>query len=633
MKIDKKLLRLLPGYDPFAQAEGFHFDADEAANRIAFIQECCVHIEGSLSGKPFILEPWQQSYVANLFGWKKPDGSRRYRESLLYVPRKNGKTPLAAAIAISVLFQDHERGAQSLIGAADTDQAALCFRHVRGMIEAEPEFNRRCKVYKGFKSIEIPGDNSFLKVISSDANTKHGGNLHFIIVDELHAQKGSDLVDVLETATTSKNRTQPILLLISTADFDRPSVCNEKLAYARSVRDNGGDKAKPGFDPAFLPAIWEASKDDDWTGPEVWAKTNPNLGVSVSEEALARLCQKAKETPRFQNTFKRLHLNIVTEQADRWINLERWDECSAPVDREDLRGQRCYMGIDLSSNTDLTAVVLYFPDSCSVLPYFWVPGDNVRLRVENDRVPYDVWQRQGLLEFTEGDTIDERRILSVIDEIADTFELVEIGVDRWGGRQIINRLLELGLEVVSMPQTPTALNGGMLELERLYLGLMLRHGGNPVLRWNAANLAVSEDHDGHMKPSKKHSFERIDGMSALVNALCRAVVEPEEKASVYENWHEVEAEIEAEAKEAEAALQSAHADLLKRLAETPSPKERGDATPPQADEGLVAHATRGLSEEEAAPLRQAQREYVDARLKARRTSKKRSIYEDWTFDD
>ena len=279
------------------------------------------------------------------------------------------------------------------------------------MVLAEPELLARGRVF--LNNIVVEATGSELKVVSAEAYTKHGVNAHGVIIDELHAQPNRELVDVLTTSTGA--RRQPLIIYITTADFDRESICNEKYDYACKVRD--GIIA----DPAFLPVIYEAQRDDDWTSPAVWARANPNLGVSVSREYLERECRRAQETPTYENTFKRLHLNLRTQQDVRWLSIEAWDACGdEPVDESALDGQACFAGLDLSTTTDVSALALVFPDSdgtVAVVSRFWIPGDNAEKRERRDRVPYQTWCRQGLIDMTPGNVIDYERIRSAINEL------------------------------------------------------------------------------------------------------------------------------------------------------------------------------------------------------------------------
>lgn len=527
------LLRRIPGYDPITTAAGCTFDIKAAQRALDFFPECQTHIEGALSGTPFILQPWQQSIVANLFGWKRPDGSRRYREALIYVPRKNGKTPLCAAIANYVLFCDDELGQQNVCAAGEREQAALLFRHVKGMIENEPRLSKRCTIFKATGMRSIEAQRGFFKVISSEGDTKHGGNLHLAIIDELHVQPNRNLVDALLTGMASKNRRQPLALHITTADYDRESICNEKHDYACKVRD--GVIA----DPYFLPVIYEAARDADWTSEKTWEKANPNIDISVSREYLQRECKRAQDTPAYENTFKRFHLNIITEQANRWLALDRWDACGDPFDAKELLGKECYAGLDLSSKSDITALVLVFPwdNDYRVLPFFWIPSENASERERKDRVPYMTWARAGFIETTPGNVIDYRYIRSRLNELKAQYNLREIAYDPWNSEQLALQLQdEDGMTMVSFRQGFVSMNEPCKEIEALVLRKGLRHNANPVLRWMASNVAARTDPAGNIKIDKERSSEKVDGMVALAMGLGRAMVRDRTGgASVYDS--------------------------------------------------------------------------------------------------
>ena len=522
-----ELLRSLPGYDPFASAGECSFDEETAQRAIAFFEECLIHIKGERAGERFLLEPWQKAIVANLFGWKRADGTRRYREALIFVPRKNGKSLIAAGLCNYMLFCDGEPGAESYCAAAERDQAALVFDVAKQQVLREPTLARFAKVYQ--KAIAVESVASSLKAISADASTKHGYNAHCVVIDELHAQRNADLVEVLLTSTAA--RRQPLVVHITTSDFDRESICNSKYDYATKVRDGVIE------DPSFLPVIYEASRDDDWTDPTTWAKANPNLGVSVSREYLEHECRRAQDSPTYENVFKRLHLNIKTEQDVRWLSLATWDASAGHVDPEELRGRECFGGLDLASTTDVAAFSLVFPQSgsYSVLPFFWIPEENARERERRDRVPYLTWARQGLVEMTPGKVIDYTFIRKRIGELAEQYQIREIAVDRWGAAQITGQLADDGHAMVLFGQGFVSMSEPSKELERLVLSARLRHGGNPVLRWMASNVCVEMDAAGNIKPSKRRSSEKIDGVVATVMALGRATVAKPPFRSVYED--------------------------------------------------------------------------------------------------
>lgn len=525
------IMKLLPGYDPWRGADDYWFDEVTAKRAVEFFPDMLTHIEGRWAGLPFTLEPWQQAFVGNLFGWKrKGDNLRRYREALLYIPRKNGKTNLVAGIVNYVFHCDREPGAQIYLAAAERDQASLCYSIAVQMNYNNPQLINRCDVYSSRKTItkkqdvEI-GKPSEIKAISADAHTKHGFNVHVAIIDELHAQPNRELVDVLQTGTVSRD--QPLIIHVTTSDFDRPSICNEKHDYACKVRDNIID------DHSFLPAIYEATIDDDWKHPDTWRKANPNFGVSVSHDYLQRECVRAVESPAYENTFKRLHLNIKTQQDVRWLSMERWDQTDSET--PSLDGLACIAGLDLASSSDLSAFVLFFPSMEGphyVVPYFWLPIETAKKRSRDDRVPYLQWISQGFIRKTDGDVTDYDVLRRDINQIRSRYNVREIAFDPWNATQLANQLQQDGYELVKFGQTMSNMNEPSKRLEKLIGSKSISFGRNPVLRWMASNVTVIQNSDGHIRPDKKRSTEKIDGIVALIMAIGRWIVSKDE-TSVY----------------------------------------------------------------------------------------------------
>ncbi len=527
------IIQLIPGYDPVATAGDCWFDKGAAQLALDFFPECLRHVKGELgpsaefpNGQPFILEPEQQAIVANIFGWKRPDGMRRYRVVFILVPRKNGKTTFAAGIVDYVLFCDDEPGAEIYSAAADREQAALVFQQAAGMVRQCPELNSRATIYK--KSIVLKNHTASYQPISHEANTKWGFNTHCFIADEVHAHKTRDLIDALETSTGA--RRQPLEVLITTIDYDHPSICNEKQLYAEQVRDGIINN------PSFLPVIHVTARDADWRDEKVWAAANPNLGVSLKLSYLREEFQKAVESPAFENTFKRFHLNMKTEQAVRWLNMERWNACDGAVNAAALVGHTCYAGLDLASTEDIAAFVLFFPDADNaILPFFWLPGDNAHKRERKDRVPYETWARQDLIELTPGNVTDYTFIRRRINEIAKLYDLREIAYDPWNARHFAQQLQdEDGLVVLEFRQGWQTMSEPCKRLEVLIKGGQLRHGGHPVLRWMASNVTVKANPDDNLRFDKAKSSEKIDGMVALTMAVGCAMQHTKRKGSVYE---------------------------------------------------------------------------------------------------
>lgn len=528
----RTLLGMIPGYDPIETARDrdgrfqFRFDEGAADLRVAFFAELLTHCEGELAGEPFLLGDWQKAVIGCLFGWRELDRPvRRYRECLLYVPRGNGKSPLAAGVANSCFFQDDEPGAQIYCLANDEQQADAVFRPICRQIENEPELFGRCRVYRGYRSIErTDGPFGFVRVMSGKPEGKHGFNPHVCLVDELHELSSRHLVEAITSAFVKKGRRQPLLVWMTTADFDRPSLCNEKYDYAAQVRDGAVR------DPRFLPVIYEAAAEDDWTDEAVWAKANPNLDVSVSREALSAKCERAKVVPTEQNTFKRLHLNIRTAQDKRWLLMSDWDACErGPADVSGaLAKLRCFGGLDLASTRDLAAFALvgaepdgerHFARVWCWLPEARTTGDDSVSRM------YAEWVRAGKLEATPGDTIDYGFIRSRVNELAQTHDLVETAFDPWNASHLAQQLQEEdGLKLFSFRQTAGNFNAPCKRLEELLTARQFAHDGHPVLRWAASNAAIKEDSNGNIRPDKAHSKNKIDPLVALLQALALCMV-------------------------------------------------------------------------------------------------------------
>ena len=483
------------------------------------------HGKGEWAGKPFELEPWQRDRIVRpLFGTFRPDGLRQYRTAYVEVPRKNGKTTLGAGIALYLLLADEEPGAEIYSAAADRKQAALVFEAATSMVRQSPKLKERCKIYKN--SIVVEKTGSSYQVLSADVPTKHGLNAHAVIFDELHAQRTRDLWDVLKTSMGS--RRQPLLFAITTAGYDRESICYEQHKYAERVNDGSIT------DATFLPVIYGAERLADWQDPAVWHAANPNLGVSLKLEYLVQEAQHAKESPAYQNTFRRLHLCQWTEQETRALDMDEWASCGDPIDLDRLTGRECFIGVDLSSTTDIAAIATVFAPTdedprCYVLPHFWIPEEAIMQRVRRDGVPFDAWVRDGFVTATDGAVIDYDVIRAKVNEVNSAYSVREVVFDRWGAWQMMTQLKgDLGEDrVIGYGQGFKDMNTPTKELITLVKDRRLRHGDNPVLRWMASNLSVKQDTAGNLKPAKDASSDRIDGIVATIMALGRALVLPQ----------------------------------------------------------------------------------------------------------
>jgi len=535
----RNLITSLPGYDPFKFAGDCWLDERQAQTALDFFPMCLQHVKGpkAKNREPFKLERWERAIIANLFGWKRSDGLRRYRVAFIFVPKKNGKTPLAAGMILYVLCCDNEPGAEIYSSANDRAQASLIFSYAELMVKASAELSRRLKVFRN-SIVAIDPDTgietgSFYKPISSEAYTKHGYNTHVHINDELHAMQDRELIDVLEGSTMA--RSQPLTIYITTSDYVRESICNEKYDYACKVRDG----VIP--DAGFLPVIYEAAAKDDWKSPATWKKANPNYGVSFSASSFRQEFNKAVEIPAYENTFKRLHLNMRTEQETRLVPMEHWQACDGQFDENELVGKKCFVGFDLSSNTDITARIMLFPPQADcnlwrILCRFYLPHESAEKRQRRDKVPYLLWADEGRIMLTPGNVVSYDRIKA--DFISDygRFAMTEIAFDRWNFEGLRQQFLAEGMDqkrFISFGQGYASMSAPTKELLKLILAHELAHNANPVLTWMAGNVAAETDAAGNIKPSKARSGERIDGIVALIMALGRAMVTPKPKESVY----------------------------------------------------------------------------------------------------
>lgn len=527
--LEEQCRTLIPGYDPWDRCDGYEFSLDHAKKHVLLFETRLVHIKGAKALQPFVLEPWQRAVIGNLFGWIDPDtGLRRYLELLLYVPRKQGKTPLAGGIVVDLLFNDDEPMAE-IVGVASTfAQACYVFDWAAGFVRNNAELKDRCTVYGESpgsvqKAIQLMSDYSAYRVSASDGGTLHGGNLHGAVVDELHRITNPDMIEVLKTGTAA--RKQPLIAYLTTADWEREgSVCNKVHDYAGNVRDGIID------DPRFLPVIYEASKDDDWTSEDVWRKAMPNLDVSVPIEFIRRECKRAKDDPAYENTFKRLYLNIRTEQDCRWIPLHDWDLCVGSWDYRDLkdadpfRGQECTIGLDLASRVDMSAAVLVLKagEKWVFRPFFFMPEAQV-MKQKQRRAMFFGWAKAGLLELIPGKVMNFAWIRDRLLDVCEQYSVNAIAFDPWNAKSLADQMADdCGVKMVEVRQTTVGLNEASRVFEAAVASGNVEHGGHPIMRWMIKNVGKDERR-GLMMPSKGRSTDRIDGVVAAVTGLALAI--------------------------------------------------------------------------------------------------------------
>lgn len=526
-------MRQLKRYTPTAfKVEGSAYSKATADAAVSFIG-CLKHTKGEWYGQPFELIDWQEQIIRDVFGILKPNGYRQFNTAYIEIAKKQGKSELAAAVALLLTCGDYEHGGEVYGCASDRQQASIVFDVAVDMVDQCPALKSRIKPILSQKRLVYKPLGSFYQVLSAEAYTKHGLNVHGVVFDELHAQPNRQLYDVM-THGSGDARKQPLYFLITTAGNDPHSICYEVHQKAKDILD--GRK----IDKTFYPVIYGAEEEEDWTDPKVWAKANPSLGITVDIEKLKVACESARNNPAEENLFRQLRLNQWVKQSIRWMPMEKWDACSFAVDTKHLRGRPCYGGLDLSSTTDITAFVLVFPpmdedDKYTILPFFWIPEDSVDLRVRRDHVPYDIWRQQGFLQTTEGNVVHYGFIEEFIEALGTQYDIREIAFDRWGAIQMTQNLEGLGFTVVPFGQGFKDMSPPTKELMKLTLEQKLAHGGHPVLRWMMDNVTVRTDPAGNIKADKEKSTEKIDGAIATIMALDRAIRHEGIGGSVYDN--------------------------------------------------------------------------------------------------
>lgn len=522
------------------------------ANRAIRFFGLLKHSKGEWAGQSFKLELWQKFIVGCLFGWLRADGTRRFRTAYVEIPRKNGKSTLAAGVALYLLVADGEPGSEVYSAATKKEQAKIVHGEAVRMVKSSPALKKRVQIYAD--NLSVGKTNSKFEPLSADGETHDGLNIHGAVVDEFHAHKTRLISDVIETATGA--RREPLIFYITTAGHDQTSACYENHQY--------GEQVLSGVitDDTFFCYIATIDKEDDWTDPTVWAKANPNYGISCKPDDLERKCEKARQIPSYQNSFKRLHLNVWTEQLDRWLDIEKWDACNAPVDMETLLGRDAYGGLDLAQVDDIAALVLAFPEELEewvdlpeepsdewdedeieaggrtetvtyfdLLCFFWVPEATVIARTKKG-VPYHPWVEQGLITATEGEVIDYGFIRKRLTDLASIFNIKEVAYDPYNATHIVQELQDEGIEMIPFRQGWVSMSPAMKLLLTVVLTRRLRHGGNAVLRWMASNMVVKIDEAGNIMPHKSKRSEKIDGMVAAAMGLDRA--SRREGGSVYD---------------------------------------------------------------------------------------------------
>ena len=508
-----------------------HYDKKKADRAVTFIENLC-HTKGKWAGTPFWLLPWQEQLIRDIFGIVKPDGNRQFRTAFVEICKKVGKSELAAAVALYLLYADNEPSAEVYGAAADRQQASIVFDVAKQMVEMSPALMKRSKLMGATKRIVNYSNAGYYQVLSAEVGGKHGFSVSGLVFDEIHTQPNRQLYDVL-TKGSSDARQNPLHFIITTAGNDRHSIAFELHTKAVDILEGRR------VDPTFYPVVYGLKDDEDWEDEANWYKVNPSLGYTVDIERLRDAYREAKQNPADEITFKWLRCNMWVSSTVAWIPDAIYMRGNEPIDMDELAGRDCYAGLDLSSTGDITALVLIFPprdeeEKYVLLPYFWIPEETIPRRVKANSVPYDIWEKQGYIMSTEGNVIHYDFIEKFIMDLSEKYHILEIAVDRWNATQMIQNLEGEGFTIVPFGQGFSSMSAPTKEFYRLLMEGRIIHGGNPVLRWMAGNVVIDTDPAGNIKVTKAKSKEKIDGIVAAIMALDRCIRQEGQSGSVYD---------------------------------------------------------------------------------------------------
>lgn len=501
------------------------FDEDKAKRAIKFIQQL-KHTKGELAkqGQRFLMEPWEQWIVASIFGWvRKDNGMRRFRRVFIEIARKNGKTILAAAIVIAVMFLDKEEGAEAYCTATKKDQAKIAWDQIDRMISKNAFLSKITRTYKQSSTIVIYPTSSKIMPLAADSDTEDGLNPYVMIADEYHAAKTNELLEVVESGMGS--RSQPLTLIITSAGTNKKGPCytEERDLSIRVL--SGKEKNEQMFC-----ALYELDDPEkEWMDPKCWIKAIPNLGVSVKPDWVQARVNEALAVPSKQVLVKTKQLNIWCDAVTSWISDKAWNLCAKPVTPANLKGRRCFLALDLSDKLDLTTVVAVFPPveletDYQILPKFYMPADRIDEKTETDHVPYSMWRDQGLITCIPGDIIDQDWIENDILNLCEEYEVISCAYDPWHAGTLVNHLSDHGIDMVKFDQGIRSMAEPSAEFERMVLAGKIAHGGHPILAWNLYCTTIKTDANGNFKPLKpdRKTGKRIDGIVASIMGLALA---------------------------------------------------------------------------------------------------------------
>ncbi|SHR60459.1 phage terminase [Mycobacteroides abscessus subsp. abscessus] len=510
------------------------------------------HVKGRFAGQTLEPDCWQVAHIlAPWAGWVAPsvdtgDYARIITTLYVELPRKNGKTTVAGGIGIYLTAADGEPGAQVICAATTADQARFAFDPIRQLADSAPGLRKYVKAFRN--RITHPATGSYFQPVANVGDAQHGADLHGGIVDELHLHKTIDLIEALETGTGS--RIQPLILYITTADSGRRHTPYDAKRNRIEQLARGALK-----DHTTYGVIWAAEKPeyekgklvkgDDPFAESTWRKANPGFGISPTKRFMQQAAKKAQDSPAELASFLRLHLGIRTKQLTRYLDLGAWDNNASIVDVDRLKGRECYGGLDLGSTSDLCALAWVFPDgdAFDVLVRSWAPEASLESLDARTAGSASVWAKAGWLTLTPGNVTDYDFIKAQIASDRDAFVVKEIAYDRWNATQLVNDLTTDGAPMSTMGQGFASMSAPTKDLQRLIKRgtpevPLIRHGGNPLMRWQVDNFAVALDPAGNVKPDKANAGDKIDGVVALIMAVARATAAREvEYESAYETGH------------------------------------------------------------------------------------------------
>lgn len=496
----------------------FHFDQSAAQRFIDFAQ-LCHHWKGQWANTPIILEPWQHFIYWNLYGWKRKDGTRRFRRSYLDMARKNAKTTMKSIRALYHITLDNEVGAQVYVGATKEEQATILVNDAGRIVEATPYFRGQFNLFKykeSIKRVVYPSTNSFIAPLGRDSNTQDGFDPSMGIMDEYHAHPTDGVLNVIESGMGA--RKQPSLDIITTAGFNKQFPCYS-VTRKNAISVLNGDIT----DEDLFAMIFTLDDEEEWDDVSKLSKANPNWNVSVNGEYIESRLNDAKNKGGDKEVdFKTKNGNIWTDAAKTWIPSDLWKSLKADISPDFLRGRKCYGGLDLASTKDTSALILLFPlddGKFYLKTHFFVPLDTARQRSKEDKVPYETWIRDGYMIGTEGNVTDYRYIETTYNDLNDLFKIVSTAYDRHNSSQLVINLREAEYQMTPMSQWTTVMSAPTKEFERLIFDKKLLHDGNPVMAWQMGNVALKMDSNENYKPDKKKSQDKIDGPVAGVMAV------------------------------------------------------------------------------------------------------------------